>query len=57
MWVAVKVVLAGAAPIIGCVAGPFDNRQAAEDYGEKAVYGSLGYERWIVRELEAPKEI
>ena len=53
-WVVVKIV---ERRLIGCVVGPFETEQAAEDYAEKAVLGCLGYENWIVRELQTPSSI
>ena len=56
MWIVIKVVVnTGAPPIIGCVVGPFETHQDAEDYITGAVVGALGYENWIVKALEEPK--
>ena len=56
MWIVIKVVVnTGAPPIIGVAVGPFETHQDAEDYITGAVVGALGYENWIVKELEEPK--
>lgn len=56
MWIVIKVVVnTGAPPIIGVAVGPFDTRLEAEQYAAKAVVASLGYENWIIKELEKAK--
>jgi hypothetical protein len=53
-YVAIKTVTTGGAPIIGCSVGPFENEIDAKDYAEGAAVGSLGYEHWLVQELQSP---
>ena len=52
MWVVIKFV---DNRIIGCVVGVFDSEADAERYGEAAAQYSLGYEKWVVRELQLAK--
>ncbi len=54
MWVVIKVV---DHRIIGCAVGPFDTQEAADKYGELAVVGSLGYEKWISKEVLPPSDL
>jgi hypothetical protein len=54
VWAVVKVV---DGRIIGCMVGPFATEHAAIEYTEKASKFSLGYENWVVRELEQPSEL
>ena len=54
MWVVVKVI---EGRLIGCVVGSFETEQAAEEYAAKAVAGSLGYEKWLVKELQTPSQL
>lgn len=37
--------------------GPFETERAAEEYAEKAGRYSLGYEKWIARELQKPSDL
>ena len=58
MWSVVKVVTnTGAPDIIGCAVGPFFTERAAEIYAERAARSALGYEKWIVKELQPPLPI
>jgi hypothetical protein len=56
-WVAVKNVSTTGSTICGCIVGPFTNEHIAGAYCEEAVKGSLGYEKWFVRELLYPAEL
>lgn len=53
-WVAVKNVSTVNSVICGCIVGPFDCEHKAGAYCALAVIGSLGYEKWFVRELQKP---
>ena len=55
MWIAIKVVTTeNGSIIVGCSVGPFKTEGAAIGYAARAVVGSLGYEKWVVRELQKP---
>lgn len=56
VWAVIKIVTA-ASPIIGCMVGPFETERAAEVYAEKASLFCLGYEKWIVKELQTPNDL
>lgn len=54
-WTATKIVTReNGSTIIGCVVGPFDSEIDAVNYTTRAAVGSLGYEKWLVRELQPP---
>lgn len=57
VWAVIKIVDAGAGKIVGCMVGPFETERAAEEYAEKAGRYSLGYEKWIVKELQPPSNL
>jgi hypothetical protein len=58
VWAVIKIVDAGGADkIVGCMVGPFKTEHAAMIYAEKAVRYSLGYEKWIVKELQPPSDL
>lgn len=54
-WVAVKVLSETKA--IGCVIGPFHTEKDALIYAGKAGQYNLGYETWVVRELQRPNKL
>jgi len=54
MWVVIKFV---DNRIVGCVVGVFDSEADAERYGEAVAKYSLGYEKWVVRELQLAKVV
>jgi hypothetical protein len=56
-WAVVKIVDAGIGKIVGCIVGPFEIEHVAYEYAEKAGRSSLGYEKWIVRELQTPSQL
>jgi hypothetical protein len=56
-WAVVKIVDAGAGRIVGCMVGPFDLKHTAEEYAERAGRSCLGYENWVVRELQKPSRL
>ena len=57
VWAVIKIVDAGAGKIVGCMVGPFETERAAEEYAEKAGRYSLGYEKWIAKELQPPSDL
>lgn len=57
-WAVVKVIInTGRDELIGCIVGPFETSDAAKVYAEKAMHSALGYERWLVRELQTPSQL
>ena len=57
-WAVVKIVDAGMGrKIVGCIVGPFEIEHVAYEYAEKAGRSALGYEMWIVRELQTPSQL
>ena len=57
-WVAIKTVTReNGSIIVGCSVGPFGTEERAKCYAERASTGSLGYEKWIVQELQTPSEL
>lgn len=57
MWAVVKIVDAGIGKFVGCIVGPFETDHAAYEYAKKAGLSSLGYEKWVVRELQKPSQL
>jgi len=53
-WVAIKIVTT-TSTIVGAVVG-FETEEAANAFALAAVIGGLGYEKWIVRELQEPTQ-
>ena len=57
-WAVVKIVVnTGAAELVGCIVGPFLTEDTAKQYAEAAGRYSLGYEKWVVRELQQPNPL
>lgn len=57
-WVVMKYVVTNPlSPLLGCIVGPFETEDAAEKYGEAASRYCLGYEKWVTRELQPPKDL
>ena len=57
-YITIKIVIAESGSlIIGCTVGPFESEKAAETYAAHAMVGSLGYEKWLVRELQVPASL
>lgn len=44
-------------PMLGCIVGPFGTEDAAEKYAKAASLYCLGYEKWLVRELQLPNDL
>jgi hypothetical protein len=55
MWVLVKVVGAQSIDAVGAIVGPFATALDAQDYAERLKPGALGYEAWLVREVQLPR--
>jgi len=54
VWAVVKIV---DGRMVGCMVGPFKTERAAEIYAERASFACLGYEKWVVRELQKPSNL